>query len=284
VTFDASDGAYHKTTVIGPDGNAASPGSSCFPKSAIGNVSRYADYKGNGDYAVVVQTYTNSACTAGVKEARFLYSVGAGTAISPPAGIVLTRLKNSFSTITHKVPVALNPGGIAYEVKYARGGVIGPDGGISGPATDAFLDRTTGLADARFTEPGGYVMVARIKDGDYYTPWSAPINFQVKAPFDLSYVGFPDSRGPSYKLRATLRDAFARGSRVRVYYAKGKKGGKFRKLGRSSKINSRRAFTLRFKLRKPGVYRLQYRFKGTSLVLGGKVTETIRIRRTIRFG
>ena len=69
-----------------------------------------------------------------------------------------------------------------------------------------------------------------------------------------------------------------------VYYAKGKKGGKFRKLGRSSKINSKRAFTLRFKIRKPGIYRLQYRFKGTELVLGGKVTEAIRIRRTIRFG
>ena len=127
-------------------------------------------------------------------------------------------------------------------------------------------------------------MVARIKSGDYYTPWSAPINFTVKAPFDLSYVGFPDSDGPSYKLRGTLRDPFARGSRVTVYYAKGKKGGKFRKLGRSSKVNSKGRFTLRFKLRKPGVYRLQYRFKGSSLVLGGKVTEAIRIRRTIRFG
>jgi len=284
VTFAASDQAYHKTTVVGPDGAVASSGSSCFPKSAITNVSRYVDYRGNGDYAVVVQTFTNSACTAGAKEGRYLFSINAGTSITPPGGIVLTRQPNSFSTITHKVPVALNPGGLSYEVKYARGGVLGADGGISGPSSDAFLDRNTGLADARFTEPGQYVMVARIKRGDYYTPWSAPISFAVKAPFDLSYVGFPDSRGPSYKLRATLRDAFARGSRVTVYYAKGKKGGKFRKLGRSSKINGKKRFTLRFKLRKPGVYRLQYRFKGSSLVLGGKITEAIRIRRSIRFG
>jgi hypothetical protein len=284
VTFAASDQAYHSTTVVGPDGNAASSGSSCYPRSAITNVSRYVDYRGNGDYAVVVRTFTNSACTAGAKESRFLFSVNAGTAITPPGGVVLTRRPNTFSTITHKVPVALNPGGLSYEVKYARGGVLGPDGGISGPSSDAFVDRNTGLADARFTEPGQYVMVARIKSGDYYTPWSAPISFAVKAPFDLSFVGFPDARGPSYKLRGTLRDAFARGSRVTVYYAKGKKGGKFRKLGRSSKINSKRNFTLRFKLRKPGVYRLQYRFKGSALVLGGKVTEAIRIRRTIRFG
>jgi hypothetical protein len=284
VTFDGSDPAYHTTTVVGPDGAAASSGSSCYPKSAIANVSRTVDYRGNGDYAVVVRTFTNQACTAGAKESRYLFSLNAGTAITPPAGIVLTRGPNSFSTITHKVPVALNPGAFGYEVKYARGGVIGPDGAISGPSTDAFMDRTTGLADARFTEPGQYVMVARIKSGDYYTPWSAPISFAVKAPFDLSFVGFPDPDGPSYKLRGTLRDPFARGSRVTVYYAKGKKGGRFRKLGRSSKINSKRAFTLRFKLRKPGVYRLQYRFKGTSLVLGGKVTAAIRIRRTIRFG
>jgi hypothetical protein len=284
VTFAASDQAYHTTTVVGPDGNAASSGSSCYPRSAITNVSRYVDYRGNGDYAVVVRTFTNSACTAGARESRHLFSVNAGTAITPPSGIVLTRQPNSFATITHKVPVALNPGGIAYEVRYARGGVLGADGGISGPSGDAFLDRNTGLADARFTEPGQYVMVARIKSGDYYTPWSAPINFAVKAPFDLSYVGFPDARGPRYKLQGTLRDNFARGSRVTVYYAKGKKGGKFRKLGRTSKINSKKRFTLRFKLRKPGVYRLQYRFKGSALVLGGRVTEAIRIRRTIRFG
>ena len=281
VTFDGSDSAYHKTTVIGPDGAAASSGSSCYPKSAITNISRYVDYRGNGNYAVVVQGFSNSACTTGAKESRFLFSIGAGTAITPPNGIVLTRQPNSYSTITHKVPVALNPGGTAYEVKYAKGGVIGPDGGISGPSSDAFLDRRTGLADARFTEPGTYVMVARVKSGDYYTPWSAPITFGVKAPFDLSYTGFPDSRGPSYKLRGTLRDPFAGGSRVTVYLAKGKKGGKFRKLGRSSKINAKRAFTLRFKVRKPGVYRLQYRFKGTSRVLGGKVTQKIRIRRSI---
>ena len=284
VTFAASDQAYHTTTVVGPDGAAASSGSSCYPKSAITNISRYVEYRGNGDYAVVVRTFTNSTCTAGAKEARFLFSIAAGTAITPPGGVVLTRQPNSFSTINHQVPVALNPGGLSYEVKYAKGGVIGPDGGISGPSSDAFLDRNTGLADARFTEPGAYVMVARIKSGDYYTPWSAPISFAVKAPFDISYVGFPDQTGPSYKVRATLRDPFARGSRVTVYYAKGKKGGKFRKLGRSSKINSKRAFTLRFKLRKPGVYRLQYRFKGSSLVLGGKVTQAIRIKRRIRFG
>jgi hypothetical protein len=123
--------------------------------------------------------------------------------------------------------------------------------------------------------------VARIKSGDYYTPWSAPVTARLKEPFDLSYVGFPDFKGPSYKLRGILREKYARGKRVTIYYAKGKKGGKFRRLGRSSKINSKKTFTLRFRMRKPGTYRLQYRFKGNSLVVPGKVTQRIRIKRSI---
>ena len=141
--------------VFGPDGVAASSGPSCYPKSAITDVSRLRrlprQRRLRRGPAVVHRT---SACTTGAKEQRFLYSINAGTAITPPAGVVLTREPNSFSTITHKVPVALNPGAFSYEVRYARGGVIGPDGAISGPSADAFLDRTTGFADARFTEPG----------------------------------------------------------------------------------------------------------------------------------
>ena len=281
VTFAASDQAYHKTTVLGPDGAVASSGSSCYPKSAITNVSRYVEYRGNGAYTVLVQTYTNSACTAGAKEARYLFSINAGSALTPPGGVVAMRQPNSFSSIVHKVPVALNPGATTYELKYAKGGVIGPDGGISGPASDAFVDRNTGTADVTFREPGGYVMVVRAKSGDYFTPWSAPISFQVKAPFDLSYTGFADSIGPRYKLRGTLLDAYARGSRLTVYIAKGKKGGRFRKLGRTSKVNSKRVFTLRFTMRKRGTYRLQYRFKGTSLVFGGKATQKVRFSRRV---
>ena len=284
LTVAESEATYYTSQVFGPDGVATSAASSCRQTKFGPTWTNYADYRGNGTYTVVLKSFPSSSCATASREQRYLYAIAAGTAITPPNGIVLTRTPNSFSTIVHKVPVALNPGAFTYEIKYARGGVIGPDGAISGPSADAYLDRTTGLADARFTEPGSYVMVARVKGDDYYSPWSAPISFRVKAPFDLSFVSFPDSRGPSYKLRATMRDKFARGNRVRVYLAKGRKGGKFRKLGRSSKVNSKGRFTLRFKVRKPGVYRLQYRYKGSSLVLGGKVTEKIRIRRTIRFG
>jgi hypothetical protein len=284
VTVAQSEATYYTSQVVGPDGVSASSVSPCRQTRFGPTWTNYTDYRGNGTYQVVLRSFPNASCATATREQRYLFSINAGTSITPPAGIVLTREPNSFASITHKVPVALNPGALAYEVRYARGGVIGPDGAISGPSAEAFLDRTTGLADARFSEPGSYVMVARVRADDFFTPWSAPISFTVKAPFDLSFVSFPDSRGPSYKLRATMRDAFARGSRVTVYAAKGRKGGKFRKLGRSSKVNSKGRFTLRFKLRRTGVYRLQYRFKGTALVVGGKVTEAIRIRRTIRFG
>jgi hypothetical protein len=279
VAFGPADKKYQKTTVIGPDGLPASQGSNCYESAVIPNIDRYVDYRGNGNYAVVVTTATNDLCTAGVTETKFLFSINAGTAITPPAGKLMMREKNSFSFITHQLPVSLNPGGIAYEVKYARNGVIGADGGISGPAADSFVDRNTGLADFRFTAPGTYVAVARIKSGDFYTPWSPAVKMTVKAPFDISSIIFTDPKGPSYKIRATLRDNSARGKRVTVYYAKGRKGGKYHKLGRTSKISSKGRFTLRFTLRRPGSYRLQYRFKGSSLVTKGKVIDGIKITR-----
>jgi hypothetical protein len=230
----------------------------------------------------VVRTFTNTACTTGAREQRFQYVVNAGIAVTPPPGRLLTRPANSFSTNTHQLAVGLNPGASIYEVRYARGGVVGPDGAISGPSAETFLDRTTGLASFRFTEPGGYVIVARAKSGDYFSPWSAPVNVSVVAPFDIQIVTFPDARGPSYKLRGQVRETAARG-RVIVQVAKGRKRGKYRRIGRP-RINSKGRFTLRFKLRRPGIYRLRYTYKGSALVTKGRVTEAIRIRRTIRFG
>ena len=39
----------------------------------------------------------------------------------------------------------------------------GPDGAISGPSAETFVDRTTGLADFRFDKPGRWLIVARAK-------------------------------------------------------------------------------------------------------------------------
>ena len=59
-------------------------------------------------------------------------------------------------------------------------------------------------------------MVARAQSGDYFTPWSAPITITMIAPFDLLATSFPDSRGPSYQLKGTVREKTMAGSRVTV--------------------------------------------------------------------
>jgi hypothetical protein len=282
VVFGAADGAYHKTAVLGPDGLDASYGgpTGCYPKDVITSQKRPVAYRGNGNYAVVVQTFADDDCASGKKEARFLFSINGGTAVlAPPKKYLLTRRKNSFASITHRFGLGLNPGAIAYEFQYLKNGAIGPDGGFTGPAQITGASSSAPYLDLTFQEPGRYVAIARGRTNSFFTPFSAPVSFQVKAPFDLSYVLFPDSEGPSYKLQGTLRDAFARGKRVTIYAAKGRKGGRFHRLGRSSKINSRRRFTLRFRLNRPGKYRMQYRFKGSSLVTKGKVTDVVTIRR-----
>ena len=89
---------------------------------------------------------------------------------------------------------------MTYEIRYARGGVAGPDGAISGPSAETFVSRTTGLADFRFDKPGRWLIVARAKSGIFFTPWSAPVNVNAIAPFDLELRPVP--RRPRPELQA----------------------------------------------------------------------------------
>jgi hypothetical protein len=128
--------------------------------------------------------------------------------------------------------------------------------------------------------PGTYVVVARARSGDYYTAWSAPVTLTAIAPFDLSTRTLPDTRGPRYSVRGVVREPSATGNRVTISVAKGKKGKKFRRLGKA-KVNGKGVFKLRFTIRKRGVYRLRYSFPGNATVARGTILETVRIRRVI---
>ncbi len=211
-----------------------------------------------------------------------LRAINAGLAVTAPPARLLTRRPNSFLTNTHEIGISLNPGASIYEVRYALGGVAGPDGAISGPSKETFLDTSTGLAQFGFDAPGRYLIVARAQRGQFFTPWSGPVNVNAIAPFDLERVTFPDARGPSCKLRGQIREKVARG-KVTISWAKGRKDGRFHRAGKA-KINSKGRFTKRFRLRKVGVYRLRYTYRGSDLVAAGRVTEQIRIRRRIFFG
>jgi hypothetical protein len=280
VAVPRDDTASYTTQVLDPAGAPASPLSACRPGRPASTQDNFADYRGNGTYIALVNYFSNGSCRGRPSaEHRFPYTIAAGTSVTPPPGRLLTRPRNSLATITHDIGVALNPGAFSYEVRYARGGVVGPDGAISGPSTEAFLNTSTGLAGFRFDRPGRYVIVARAKNDDFFTPWSAPASVAAVAPFDLERVSFPDPRGPRYKLRAQVRERAARG-RVRISVARGRKGGRFRRIG-SARINSKGRFTKRFRLHRTGVYRLRCTYRGSSLVAAGRVTERIRIRRRI---
>jgi hypothetical protein len=277
---DLADAKSFIAKVVGPDGVAAATDSPCWDTRYTNDTKRFVDYRGNGAYTLTLTLFSDANCTAGGTVISYGWTVNASVAISPPAPVMLTRAANSFSTITQQFNFAGNPGASGYEIKFAKGAVVQPDGSLSSPALkDGYVNNATGkveLIGAR--EPGTYTIVARAKYGSYYSPWTAPVNFNLIAPFDLSSRSFPDSRGPSYQVRAIVGEPSA-GGRVTVAAAKGKKGKKFRTLGKG-KVNSKGVFKVRFRLSR-GTYRVRYSFKGSGTVAKGTVYEVIKITRRL---
>jgi len=278
-----TDAGNFTIQVLGPDNVAVTPLSSCLDPEFTTSTRRFADYRGNGAYTVILRYYAEADidCNGAASERRLGYVVNAGTGVTGPPAKLLTRDPNSFVLKTWQLGVNLNPGTSSYEIRYALGGVTGPDGAISGPSKETFVNTGSGLADFRFDKPGRYVIVARASRGIFFTPWSAATVVNAIAPFDLERVTFPDSRGPSYKLRGQIRERVARG-KVTIYLAKRWKKGKFHRIGKA-KINSKGRFTKRFRVRGYGKHRLRYTYKGSSLVAGGRVTERITISKRFFF-
>jgi len=282
VTVSTAEAPYYTSQVFDAAGTPASNLASCRATRFSPTAKNFVDYRGNGTYTLRLRRFAASNCSGTASEVSFPYTVNAGTAVTAPTLRLLTRLPNDFRIRTHQIPVALNPGAITYEVRFARGGVAGPDGAISGPSAETFVNRSNGLADFRFDKPGRWLIVARVKSGIFFTPWSAPVNVTAIAPFDLENVTFPDARGPSYKIRGQIRERLARG-KVTVSIARGRKKGKFRRVG-TARINSKGRFSKRLTVRRTGAYRLRYTYKGSSLVAGGRITQQVRIRRRVFFG
>lgn len=283
VAFPPGDDRF-SLTITGPDGVAVTSAISCYINMPI---SRSIDYRGNGGYTITLTNYAKADrnCATPKSTETYSFTIGGGVALGAPALPFLIRQPNSYATNELPLPVALNPGATGYEVRVALGGVVGPDGAISGPSDEAFVDKTTGSAGLRFRVPGVYTAVARAYafggSARFYTPWSAPIQIRAIVPFDLQRVSFPDSRGPSYKLRGYLREKAIRG-KVRISMARGKKGGKYKSLG-TARISSKGTFTKRFKQRRTGYYRLRFTYKGSSIAAPGRVTGVVRITRHLYY-
>lgn len=265
----------YTATIQGPDGTPLA-GTVCngpFQRSF------FPGYGGNGTYSVTVVEYSDTGCTVAVGGQQVQYTVAAGASLQPRRGLFLMRAPRSVAGRTLPLRVNQNPGGGSTEVLYRINGRLRPDGGLIGVTRRAIVDRERGIARLTFPVPGVYTVVARTVSGSAATPWSAPVRVRTVAPFDLSSVTFPDSRGPSYLLRGRLRHTFATGGRVRIAVAPGVRGRNFRSLG-VVRVSGAGTFVRRFTLRTPGVYRLRYTFFGTPRVLRGQVTQRITIRRT----
>ena len=276
---NTDEGVSFSATVLGPDGLPTGVGITCGSKGVESN--RSTDYHGNGVYTLQVTVYSDIPCAKPTRTVSYTWNVAAGVAIAPPAPTMLTRQPNSFSTITQLLAFSGNPGASTYEIRYAKGGVLAPDGSISGPVGNGYVDSATGQVQLiGLREPGAYTVVARAKNGDYYSPWSAPVTLTLLAPFDMTGITTLDRKGPSYKLRGTLGEPSA-GGRVTISIAKGKTGKRFRVLGKP-KVNSKGQWTLRFTVRKYGSYRMRYSYKGSSTVAKGTIYATVRIRKVFR--
>ncbi len=274
-----TEGGSFKTHVNSPAGEFI--GSDlCKDTDSVAGVTQGNYFRGNGTYTVVVQIYSDHACaTPRGAPINFQYVVASSVTLAPPAGVLQTRPAGSFTTNQQQIGFAGNPGATAYEVRYALNGQTGPDGGLMGASQTAFADPATGRISLSLDTPGTYVMVARASRGGVFSPWTPPLILKVVAPFDLSSLDFPDSRGPSYSLRGQIREHSATG-RVTVAIARGKHGRRFRPLG-SARIHGGGKFNMRFRIRRLGWYRLRFSYRGSATVVSGRQFESIQIRRRI---
>jgi hypothetical protein len=284
IAFAAGETAYYyRATFAGPDGIAVGSAADCYDFG----ISRTIDYRGNGAYSVTLQRYSDSSCTTAVGTPQVsTFTIAGGVALTAPAGPVLIRQANSTATTPVPLPITLNPGALTYEVRYAAGGVIGPDGGISGPSSQAYVDTTTGQVPISLSEPGRYTVVARAEgystsSGNFFTPWSQAVTLVAKAPFDIASTRVLDSRGPSYRISVRLGETSARG-RVNIAYGRGRRG-RYHSLG-TARLSRRGSFSKRFRITRTGTYRMRFRFRGSSTVAGGSVVERFRITRRLVSG
>jgi hypothetical protein len=274
----------YSLTVTGPNGAKVATDISC--RSTPLTTPWYVDYVGNGVYTVTVTSYTTTSCATPTGPAQSLpFTITASTAISPPATAQLTRPAGKFTTNTVKLPIDLNPGALATDAFVALNVAPNPDGSLPGTPTQLFPDSTTRTVDVRLDKgPGTYVVAARAKgytgsvSPQAFSPWATPVAIRAFAPFDLKTFTWTDSRGPSYRFKATIMETSATG-KVNVAIGRGKKG-KYKSYGTAA--IRKHVFAKRFRLG-VGKYRIRFKYKGNATVAGGFEVRTFQITRRTFF-
>jgi hypothetical protein len=283
IAFADTNGQF-SAHVAGPDGTAVADDATC---RINGNTTRYLTFRGNGTYTVTLTNYasyrTDANCARPTSTETYTFTIASSVAITPPPGPFLMRAPNSYHTNTLSLAVQPNPGASGYDVQYGLGSPVNPDGSLGGSPQSGYVNTTTGTIDLTFTVPGTYTVVYRAHNGDYGSPWSAPVNVVAMVPFDLVGISWPDSRGPSYLLRGTINDKNIRGRVSLALARKGKhnKYGTYKSLGKTS-ISSRSTFSKRFTERRTGTYRLRVHYAGSGISPATTVYYTnIRITRRL---
>lgn len=258
------DAGSYTYDVEGPDGRQ-NGWSTCYLIKS--NTSELLDlpYLGNGTYTVRVTLFPESlTCEANQgQSAEFTIVQEALVTPNVPGGgnPLLTRRPRSsaYSLNSYLLKPSLPVGTTSIEVQYARSARVNPDGTLAGADFQDFLGKKQIGVELR--TPGIYTFVARAlgRNGDSRTPWSAPQQVVALAPFDLAFLKFPGSRGHVFTAVGKIRASGANG-RVVVSLARGKTGGRFRRIG--SPTIERDRFSVRF--RAPGTKAgVRYRIKVT---------------------
>lgn len=281
--FPAGATGNYNATFTGPDGVAVGSAVDCYPYSVT--ATRYPDFRGNGTYTVSIQNFAkaDTSCKSPTSTETYTYVIASSAAITPPPGPFLIRALNSYHSNTLSLPVAGNPGATGYDVQYELNAVQNPDGSLGGTPQSGYVNGTTGTIDLTLTTPGDYTVVYRAHNGQFGSPWSAPVHVQAIVPFDLLGISWPDSRGPSYQIKGTINDKNIRGN-VSIALArlgKHNRYGAYKTVAKKVKISSKSTFTKRFTERKTGTYRVRIHYAGSAIAPAGSIIYKIKITRRL---
>jgi hypothetical protein len=268
---------YYSARVVGPAG-PASIGTDCLRTSDP--FTERVRYQGNGTYTVFYKAAADrDACTAAAEQS-VAFAINASTGFAAAPAKFLMRPAGSVLSTPLELAVNGNPGAEAYDVRFAAGATLGPDGGITGTPESAFVDMATGRVRFTFIRPGRYTMVVRAKTfrSDVPTAWGPPAIVTVVAPFDLSFANLSDSRGPTYAVVGTVREPSARG-KVTIALGKGKNPRRFKRIG-AAKIRKGGKFKLRFRHRQLGRYVMRFSYKGNATVAAGNEKRPLTFFKT----
>jgi hypothetical protein len=284
-TLDASDKRFGMK-VVAPDGHTDAGLEQGCTTATDASLSQTLKYQGNGTYTVNVITSADENdlnCEQGQTKS-YPFTINASTTLTGPGSQVPIRKPFNSDHIEYTFSFGVNPGASAYWLFYGIGATVGPGGNLIGGPDGVSTNYTTdpGVSQIPFDFPsvGNYTLVGQAVAGDGGTPFTPALKIKVVSPFDFSDVPyFADSRGPKYEVRGKLGEQrAAEGARLAVSIAKGKKGGKFKKLARP-KIGGVGEFGFKFKLKGRGRYRLKYVFKGTEFVLPGTYIQKAVFKR-----